>query len=124
MPGRQWSIATLSLQLTVSQQGCKLQTQMPGFMMPGEELFSCNTIERNLTRNQGVWSIRECYVPKIRDTSLVEVRHKWSLAREDFLHQHADVRGPRVRCVLQDQHSIIGYNGVLQNVDITQAGRT
>ena len=124
MPARQRCIATLSLQLTVSQQGCKLQPQMPGFMMPGEELFSCNTIERNLTRNQGVWSKRECYVPKIRDTSLVEVRHKWALAREDILHQHTDVRGPRVRCVLQDQHSISGYDGVLQNFDITQAGRT
>ena len=77
-----------------------------------------------LQYNQGVWSIRECYVPKIRDTSLVEVRHKWALAREDILHQHTDVRGPRVRCVLQDQHSISGYDGVLQNFDITQAGRT
>ena len=31
------------------------------------------------------------------------------------------MRGQRVRCVLQDQHSIC-YNGVLQHVDINQAG--
>ena len=101
---------------------CKLHPKMSSYMMPGEELFSFNKVEQNLTRNQGVWSIRECHVPKIRDTSLVEVHHKRALAREDVLHQHADSGGPRVGCVLQDQPSIIGYNGFLQDVDITQAG--
>jgi len=42
-------------------------------------------------------------------------------AREDGLHQQADVKGPRVGYVLQDQHSIIGYNAVLQRVDIIRA---
>ena len=90
-------------------------------MMPGEELFSFNKMEHNLTRNQGVWSIKECYVPKIRETSLIEVYHNRALARVDGLHQHADSRGPRVRCVLKDQPSIIGYEAVLQRVDIIQA---
>ena len=106
---------------------CKLQPKMPSYMMPGEDLFSLNKIELNLTRTQGVWSIRECNDPKTRDTSLVEVHHMRALTMKDVLHQHADVvdqhadvRGPRVRCVLQDQHSI-GYDGILQFVDITQA---
>ena len=99
---------------------CKLQPKMPSYMMPGEDLFSLNKIELNLTRTQGVWSIRECYVPKTRDTSLVEVRHMRALTMKDVLHQHDDVRGLRVRCVLQDQHSI-GYDGILQFADITQA---
>ena len=49
------------------------QPVMHSYMMSRGELFSSNKMERNLTRNQGVWSIRELYVPKIRDTSLVEV---------------------------------------------------
>ena len=77
-------------------------------------------MEWNLTRNQGVWSIRECYVPKIRDTSHVEVQHNSALAREDELHQHAGVKGPWVGYVLQDQHSIIGYDAVLQRIYIIQ----
>ena len=90
-------------------------------MMSGGELSSFNKIERNLTRNQGVWSIRECYVPKIRDTRLVEVHRNNALAREIYILQHAEVRGPSVRCVLQDQHSIIGYDGVLKQVARTYA---
>jgi len=95
---------------------CRLQPRMLSYIMPGEELFSFNKIEHNLTRNQGVWSIKECYVPKIRETSLIEVYHNSALARVDGLHQHADSRGPRVRCVLQDQHSIIVYEAVLQRL--------
>ena len=65
-------------------------------MMPGEELFSFNRIEWNLTRNQGVWRIKERYVPKIRDTSLVEVHRSNALTREDDQLQHAEARRPRV----------------------------
>ena len=86
-----------------------LQPRMPSYMMSGGELFSFNKIEQNLTRNQGVWSIRECYVPKTRDTRLVEVHCNNALAREDDLFQHAKVRRLSIRCVLQDQHGIIGY---------------
>ena len=99
---------------------CRLHHRMLSYRMLGKELFSFNQMERN-SRNQGVWSIRECYFPKIRDTSHVEVQHKSALAREDGLHQQADVKGPRVGYVLQDQHSIIGYNAVLQRVDIIRA---
>lgn len=38
---------------------------------------------------------------------------KW----EDSLNQHAD---GRVRCVLQDQPSILCYNGVLRYVEVIQ----
>jgi len=73
---------------------CRLHPRMHSYRMLGVELFSFNRMEWNLTRNQGVWSIRECYVPKIRDTSHVEVQHNSALAREDELHQHAGVKGP------------------------------
>ena len=39
----------------------------------------------------------------------------------EVLHQQANVRGPRVRCVHQDQHSVIGYDVALQLVDVIQA---
>ena len=63
--------------------------------MPGEELFSFNKIEWNLTGNQVVWSIKERYVPEIRDTSLVEVHGSNALTREDGLLQHAEARRQR-----------------------------
>ena len=51
-----------------------LKPRMHSYMMSGGESFSFNKIECNLTtRNQGVLSIRECYVPNIRDTRLVSV---------------------------------------------------
>ena len=98
-----------------------LQPRMPSYMTSGGELFSFNKIEWNLIRNQGVWSIRGCYVLKIRDTRLVYVHCNNALAREDDILQHAEVRGPSVRCVLQDQHGIIGYDGVLKHVARTYA---
>ena len=73
------------------------------------------------TRNQGVRSIRECYVPNIKDTRLVEVHRKNAKSMEDDLLQHAEVRGPSVRCILQDQHGIIGYDGSLKHVARTYA---
>ena len=78
-------------------------------------------MERNLTRNQGVWSKRERYVPKIRDTSLVEVHRNNTLTGEDDLLQQVEARRPSVRCVLQDQHGIIAYDGVLKHVARTYA---
>ena len=78
-------------------------------------------MERNLTCNQGVWSIRECYVPKIRDASHVEIKHDSILARGDGLHHQAAVKGPGVGYVLQDQHSILGYDAILQRLDILWA---
>ena len=87
---------------------CNLQPQMPIYIMPGKELFSVHKMEWNLTRNQGVFSIREGFVPKVRDTSLAGVCHKRELAMREVLHQQANVRGSRVRCVHQDQHSVIG----------------
>ena len=58
-------------------------------MLSGGESFSFNKIECNLTtKNQGVWSIRECYVPNIRDTRLVEVHRKNAKSMEDDLLQH------------------------------------
>ena len=92
---------------------CKLPPQMPIYMMPGKELFSFHKMEWNLTRNQGVCSIREGYVHKVRDTSLAGVCHKMALAMQEVLHQQADVRGPRVRYVHQDQPSVKGYDVVL-----------
>ena len=103
-----------------SPHNCRLHPRMLSYRMPGKELFSFNQMEWN-SRNQGVRSIRECYFPKIRDTSHVEVQYNSALAREDGLQQQADVKGPRVGYVLQDQHSIIGYNAVLQLVDIIRA---
>ena len=89
-----------------------LQPRMPSYMLSGGESFSFNKIECNLTtKNQGVWSIRECYVPNIRDTRLVEVHRKNAKSMEDDLLQHAEARGPNVRCVFQDHHGIIGYAG-------------
>jgi len=52
---------------------CRLHPRMLSYRMPGKELFSFNQMERN-SRSQGVWSIMECYVPKIRDTS----QGRWS----------------------------------------------
>ena len=85
-------------------------------MMPGEELFSFNKIEWNLTGNQVVWSIKERYVPEIRDTSLVEVHGSNALTREDDLLQQAEARRLSVRCVLKDQPGIIGYDVVPKQV--------
>ena len=65
---------------------CKLPPQMPIYMMPGKELFSFHKMEWNLTRNQGVCSIREGYVHKVRDTSLAGVCHKMALAMQEVLH--------------------------------------
>ena len=54
-----------------------LQPRMHSYMRSGEESFSSNKIEGNLaTRNQGVLSIRECYVPNVRDTRLASVYWK------------------------------------------------
>ena len=61
------------------------------------------------TRNQGVRSIRECYVPNTRDTRLVSVHRKNAISMGDDLLQHAEARGPNVRCIFTDQHGIIGY---------------
>ena len=81
---------------------------MHSFMMSGS--FSSNKIERNLTtRNHGVLSIRECSVPNVRDTRLVSVHRKNDISMEDDLLQHAEARGPNVRCIFTDQHGIIGY---------------
>ena len=79
-------------------------------MMSGQELFSSNTIEHNLaTRNQGVLSIRECYVLNVRDTRPVSVHRKNAISMGDDLLQHVKARGPNVRCVFTDRHGIIGY---------------
>ena len=87
-----------------------LQPRMHSYMMSGEESFSSNKIESNLaTRNQGVLSIRECYVPNVRDTRLVSVHRKNAISLGDDLLQHAEARGPNVRCVFTDRHSIRGY---------------
>ena len=67
---------------------CILQPRMPSYMMSGGESFSFNKIERNLKGNQGVCSTRKCYVPKIRDTRLVEVHPNNALSMEDDLLQH------------------------------------
>ena len=89
-----------------------LQPRMHNYRMSGEESFSSNKIERNLTtRNQGVLRIRECYVPNIRDTRLVSVHRKNAISMEGDLLQHAEARGPNVRCVSRDRHGIIGYAG-------------
>ena len=54
-----------------------LQPRMHSYLLSGEESFSYNKIERNLTTiNQGVLSIKERYVPNIRDTRLVSVHRK------------------------------------------------
>ena len=80
-----------------------LQPRMHSYMMSGEESFSSNKIESNLaTRNQGVLSIRECYVPNVRDTRLVSVHRKNAISLGDDLLQHAEARGPNVRCVFTD----------------------
>ena len=100
---------------------CILQPRMPSYMMSGGESFSFNKIERNLKGNQGVCSTRKCYVPKIRDTRLVEVHPNNALSMEDDLLQHVEVRGPSVRWVLQDQHGIIGYDGSLEHIARTYA---
>ena len=61
------------------------------------------------TRNQGVLSIRECYVPNVRDTRLVSVHWKNAISMGDDLLQQAEARGPNVRCIFTDRHGIIGY---------------
>ena len=100
---------------------CKLQTMMYSYTMSREGLFLFTDIKRNLTRKQGVCSRRECYPPKIGDTSPVEFCHKRARAIQEVLYHHADVRGLRVRCVRPDQHRIRGCDGVPQCVAIPHA---
>ena len=100
---------------------CKLQPMMYSYTMPREDLFLFNDIKRNLTRKQRVGSTLECNPPKIGDTSPVEFWHKRARAIQEVLHHHADVRGLRVRCVLQDQHRTRGCDGVPQCVAIPHA---
>ena len=105
---KDWSESSHQMYITTGI----LQPRMHSYMMSGEESFSSNKIERNLTtRNQGVLSIRECYVPNIRDTRLGAVHRKNAISMEDDLLQHAEARGLNVRCIFTDRHGIIGYAG-------------
>ena len=64
----------LSITVMESAKDCSIP-RMSSYVMPGEELSSFNKFEVNLTRNQGIWSIKECYIPQFRDIILFEGHH-------------------------------------------------
>ena len=109
---------------------CKAQPTMYSYPMPEEYLLPFNEIEGNLTGTQGVWSLRECYVSKIRDceenhqlppTSPVGFLYKRTRLIEDVPQHPVDVRGQRGSYFRCGQHSIKWCDGNSQLVDLTRA---
>jgi len=100
---------------------CNLHPQMPIYIMSGKKLFPSREMECNLTRNQGVCSIMERYVHKVRETNLAGVCIQGKLAILEDLHQQPNMRVLRARCAHQDQHRVKGYDVALQLFDVIQS---
>ena len=112
------------------ESNCNAQPTVYSYPMPEEYLLPFNEIEGNLTGTQGVWSISECYVSKIRDceeyhqlppTSPVGFLYKRTRIIEDVPQHPVDVRGQRGSYFHCGQHSIIWWDGNSQRVDLTHA---